>query len=614
MTRYLSNQEIAHIFYQIAEFLEMQEVAFKPRAYERAARAIEALDEPLKEIAARGGLKALEDIPGVGASIAEKIEELVKTGRLAYHEALRKKTPVDVEALTLIEGVGPKSITTLWKKLKIRNVLDLERAAKAGKIRKLPGFGAKTEAKILKGIAFQKQHGNRFPLGEALPLARMIESRLRALPYVEEAIVAGSILRRKETIGDADILVVSDEPSRASEFFIRMPEVAHVYAHGETKTMVRLRNGMDVDLRIVPRESFGAALNYFTGSKDHNVALRQIAIKKGWKLNEYGLFRKIRDTRNPPTPSPSPSVNFRRTSRRSSKKQTWRMIAGQSEEELYRKFGLAYIEPEMREMAGEIELARQAFRAKRATAFPALIGYDALRGDLQVQSNWTDGVNSIEELARGARKQGLSYIAITDHTKRLAMTHGLDERRIVQQWREIDRVNRTVRGITVLKGTECDILKDGSLDLPDRILAKLDIVGVSVHSFFKLPRNEQTERVIRAISNPHVDIWMHPTARQIGKREAIEVDFEEALRVARKTGTVLEANAYPERLDLNDRHIRMAVEAGVKIAISSDAHATTHFTLLEYGIAQARRGWARKTDVVNAWPLEKMRQMLKHES
>jgi DNA polymerase (family 10) len=581
---HLSNQEIAHILYEIADYLEMQDVAFKPRAYERVGRAVEALREPLSELYRRGGRKALEEIPGVGSSIAEKLEELITRGKLRYYEALKRKTPVDVEGLSAIEGVGPKTIKLLWQKLGVKTVSDLERAARAGKLRNLPGFGEKSEEKILQGIAFRREHGNRFLLSEALPLARMIEERLRKLPGVEAAVVAGSILRRKETVGDGDILVVSDEPKKVTEYFVAMPEVSHVYGSGETKTMVRFRNGMDFDLRIVPRESFGAALNYFTGSKDHNVALRQRAIKRGWKLNEYGLFQRSRGG--------------------------WRMIAGRREEEIYRKLGLAFIVPEMREMTGELEQARRQF-GKTEEALPGIVGYGDLRGDLQVQSNWTDGANSIEELAREAQRAGLEYIAITDHTKYLAMTHGLSEKRLLKQMAAIDRLNRTLSGITILKGTECDILKDGTLDLPDRILAKLDIVGVSVHSYFSMSREEMTKRIIRAISNPHVDILFHPTGRIIGKRKPYEVDIEALIRAAKRTGTILEANAYPERLDLNDTHVRMAVEAGVKIAINSDAHATTHFAFLEYGIAQARRGWARKSDVINAWPLEKMRKMLK---
>lgn len=569
----MRNQELAKIFYEISEYLEMEDVAFKPRAYEKVAQALETLDEDVGDMYKKGGLKALEDIPGVGSHIALKMEELLKTGKLQYYEDLKKKMPVDVESLTAIEGVGPKMIKVLWQKLKIRTISDLERAVKTHKLQKLPGFGEKTEQKILKGIAFRRQHGGRFFLGEALPFAREIARRLQDLKEVKKVAIAGSLRRKKETVGDGDILVVSDQPRTIADFFASMPEVIHVYGKGNTKVNVRIRIGMDLDLRIVPEESFGAALNYFTGSKAHNVALRQIAITKGWKLNEYGLFKGRR------------------------------MIAGRTEEELYRKLGFPYIEPELREDTGELEAAKKG-------KLPRIVGYDDLLGDLQIQTDWTDGAHSIHEMAIAAKRLGLEYIAVTDHTKRLAMTRGLDEKRILKQMAEIDRLNKKLRGVTILKGTEVDILPDGTLDLPDKILSQLDVVGASVHSAFKLSRRDQTERIIKAMSNPRVDILFHPTGRIVGKREPYDVDMPEIIRAAKKTGTVLEANAL-ERLDLKDEHIHMAVHAGVKIAINSDAHSTLHLLVLEYGIAQARRGWAEKKDVINAWPLKKMRSMLK---
>jgi DNA polymerase (family 10) len=372
-----------------------------------------------------------------------------------------------------------------------------------------------------------------------------------------------------------DILAVSKNPKPVMDFFATMPEVVNVIAHGATKSSVKLKSGINVDLRVVPDDSYGAALNYFTGSKDHNVALRRIAIAKGWKLNEYGLYRGNK------------------------------MIAGKTEEELYGTFGMDYIEPELRENTGEIELARKH-------ALPKLVGYDDLCGDLQVQTNWTDGSDSIESMAKAAAARGLTYIAITDHTKRLAMTHGLDEKRIIEQMAEIDRLNKKFKGkITLLKGSECDILRDGTLDLPDKVLIKLDIVGVSVHSYFNLPRAEQTERIKRAMANPNVDILFHPTGRIINRRPAYDVDMEELVATAKRTGTIMEIDAYPDRLDLKDDHIRLCVEAGVKMSIDSDAHSPTHFPYLEYGIAQARRGWATKADIVNAWPLKKMLKFLK---
>ncbi len=574
----ISNQAIAEILAEIGEYLEMQKVPFKPRAYEKAAEAVGAFGEDVCEFYKKGGIHALEAIPGVGASIAEKIEELVTTGKCAYFESLKKKTPVDLEGLTKVEGLGPSSVHKLYEKLKVRNLEDLEKAAKSGKIKKLEGFGAKSEENILKGIAFLKKSSGRFVLGFAMPEIRGIEERLKKLNGVEKLMVAGSVRRKKETIGDVDILIVARSPKPVMDYFVSMPEVVRVYAHGETKSAIKIRSGLDVDLRVVPPESYGAALNYFTGSKDHNVALRVLAQKKKLKLNEYGLFRGKK------------------------------MIAGRTEEELYRALGMDYIEPEMRENTGEIELAQKG-------KLPKLVGYDELEGDLQVQTDWTDGSASIEEMARTAAKMGLSYVAITDHTKRLAMTHGLDEKRILKQMAEIDRVNKKLRAsgvkCRVLKGTECDILKDGSLDLPDAVLSKLEVVGASVHSHFNLPIREQTERIVRAIENPHVDILFHPTGRLIGRRPAYEVDMEAVIRAAKATGTVLEIDAFPDRLDLRDEHIRKAVQAGVKLSIDSDAHAPAHFPYLEYGIAQARRGWATRNDIINAWDLEKMRSMLK---
>jgi len=423
----------------------------------------------------------------------------------------------------------------------------------------------------------------------------MIEERLKNLAGVEKATVAGSTRRRKETVGDVDILVVTKggKPAYAKasagkvmDYFTNMPEVAHVIASGGTKSSIKLSSGLNVDLRVVPSESYGAALNYFTGSKDHNVALRKLAIEKGWKLNEYGLLRQMANGK-------------------------WQMVAGKTEKELYKTLGMEYIEPEMRENTGEIELALRHAQGKPG-GLPKLVAYGDLQGDLQTQTNWTDGSDSIEDMARAAVKAGLKYMAITDHTKRLAMTGGLDEKSILKQMAEIDRVNKKFAGkIKILKGTECDILKDGSLDLPDSILSKLDIVGVSVHSLFNLSEADQTARIMRAMSNPNADILFHPTGRLINRREAYKVDMEEIIAVAKKTGTILEANAEPNRLDLKDEYIKKAVNAGVKISIDSDAHSASQVGFMELGIAQARRGWATKKDVINAWPLETMLKFLK---
>ena len=570
----MRNTELAQIFREIALYLEMQGIQFKPRAYEKVAYALEALEEPVAELYKRGGIKELRNIPGVGQAIAEKIEEIIQTGKLKYYEELKKETPVDVRGLTAIEGVGAKSVKVLYETLGVKEVSDLEQAARAGKIRGLPHFGEKMEQKILKGIEFLKQGSGRFPLGSVFPLILEIEGRLRSLPEVEAVAVAGSVRRRKETVGDADLLAISSKPGSIMDYFTSMPEVTHVYGKGMTKTMVKLKNGMDVDLRVVPGESFGAALSYFTGSKDHNVALRRIAQEKGLKLNEYGLFRGER------------------------------RIAGETEEEIYKALGLLYIPPELRENQGEIEAAKKG-------ELPDLVEYGELRGDLQIQTTWTDGANSIEEMAEEARRLGLEYIAITDHTKSLAMTGGSDEKKLLKQMEAIDKINRTLKGIRILKGAEVNINKDGTLDIKDEALIKLDVVGVAVHSHFNLSREEMTERIIRAMRNPHADILFHPTGRVIQKREPYDVDMDAIIETAKETGTVLEVDAYPDRLDLKDEHIRKAVEAGVKLVIDSDAHSVNHIRFLEFGVAQARRGWAKKSDVLNTRPLREFLKGLK---
>ncbi len=574
----MRNSEIAQIFEEIAIYLSMEEESFRSRAYREASDSIAGLGEDLSDIYRRSGIEGLKNVPGVGVSIAEKIEELLKTEKLEYYDELKKKTPVELKELLRVEGLGPKNIKRLYIDLKIKNLKDLERAVKLHKIRELEGFGEKSEENILKGIEFLIKAGDRIPLGIALPIAERIKNTLKNLGGVEMIDVAGSIRRRKETIGDVDILIVSNKPAPIMDCFVNLPDVARIYGKGATKSSVRLKDGIDADLRIVRRESYGAALCYFTGSKEHNVSLRSIAIKKGLKLNEYGLY----------------SGN--------------KMVAGKTEEEIYKKLGLKYISPEMRENLGEINLAKEK-------KLPKLINYGEIVGDLQVQTTWTDGENSIEECVAAAKKFGLKYIVITDHTKNLAMTHGLDEKRIVEQMKEIDKLNKKLKSkgdkFTVLKGTECDILKDGRLDLPDNILSKLDVVGVSVHSYFNLPKKIQTERVKKAMANKNADILFHPTGRLIMKREAIDIDIEEIIEHAQKTKTVLEINGAPERLDFKDEYIRKCIASGVKMAINSDAHSIYQFGNIEYGVSQARRGWATKEDIINAWPLTKMIKMLK---
>ncbi len=575
----MKNQELAKILFEFAEFYDMQEVPFKPRAFERASESVGSLDRDVAAIYKTEGLSGLEKIPGVGKGIAERIEEYLKTGRIMEYDALKKKFPVDIASLSSIEGVGPKLVKLLYQKLKIKNVAELEQAAKVGKLRVLPRMGEKLEQKILKGIEFKKEGGGRFGIGEVLPLAREIKERLLKVKGAEAVELAGSLRRWQETIGDLDILVISEEPKKITDYFAKMPEVTHVYAHGDTKVLVRLKMGIDADLRVVPKESFGAALQYFTGSKEHNVEVRKLAIKKGYKLNEYGLFRGKKN------------------------------IAARTEEEIYEKLGMPQVPPP------EIRLNRGEIEAAIAHKLPRMIGYGDLKGDLQIQTSWTDGKNSIEEMAREAEKLGHEYIAITDHTKTLAMTGGSDEKKLLRQMAEIDKINYKLKTknykLKVLKGAEVNIMKDGSLDIKDEVLAKLDVVGAAVHSFFNLSKEEQTRRIIKAMENPHLDILFHPTGRIINRRKPYEVDMEAIIKTAKKTGTILEIDAHPWRLDLKDEHIKMAREAGVKMVIDTDAHSVPELHYLEYGIAQARRGWCAKKDIINTLPLKDFLKALK---
>lgn len=561
------NQELAEIFYQMAEFLEMQDVEFKPRAYEKVARILESMAEGVDEIYKVGGHESLEKIPGVGESIAEKIEEYLKTNRIKEYEQLKKKCPVKLEELMKIEGLGPKTIKTLYQKLKIKNLRDLERAAKAEKIRGLEHFGEKTEQNILRGIEFVKKNRGRVVLGFILPLVRKLETDFSKLSSVKKVIVAGSARRRQETVGDLDILVASEEPIKVTDFFVAWPEVERVYSRGPTKTMVRLKNGLDADLRVVPEKSFGSALQYFTGNKDHNIAMRCLAREKSLKLNEYGVFRN------------------------------GKYLVGRTEEDVYRTLDLPYIEPELRQDSGEIEAALKG-------RLPKIIGYNEIKGDLHVHTDWSDGSRSIEEMAREGMKLNYQYMAITDHVGHLQITNSLDQSRILKQWAEIDKLNKKFQAeglsFRLLKGAETNIRQDGGIDLDDDSLAKFEVVLASVHSHFRMSKKEMTERICRALRHPYVDILAHPTGRVIQQREAYLVDLDKVFAVAKEVGKAIEVNAYAERLDLNDVQIRKAIAAGVKLVISTDAHNKEQLHFMELGIAQARRGWAEKKDILNA--------------
>jgi len=580
----MKNREIAKIFYEIAEYLEMEDVAFKPYAYQRAALSLETLQEDVEKIYKRGGRKALDKIPGVGKSIAEKIEEYLKTGKIKYYEEFKKKMPVNLEEITAVEGMGPKRAKVLYQKLGIRNLKDLEKAAKAHKIAPLFGFGEKTEKNILEGIAFLKRSKGRFLLGEILPQVKEILETLKSLKEIEQISVAGSVRRMKETIGDVDILVTTKNPKKIMDFFVSLPGVIKVWGKGPTKSSIRMKQGFDVDLRVVQKKSYGSTLQYFTGSKEHNIVTRKIAMDKSLKLNEYGVFKKRK------------------------------MVAGWRETGVYRAIGLPWIEPELRENEGEIEAALRQAQGK-PNGLPKVIGYQDIRGDLHCHSKWNGGVNSIEEMAKVAVKMGYEYLGISDHTKFLRIEHGLNEKQLSEQRKEIDKINEEFRvqgsGFRVLQGAETNILKDGLIDIKDEALKKLDYAIAGIHSNFKMERTEMTERIIRAMKNPNINIISHPTGRILKRRDEYQIDFEKILRAGKEFGVVLEINSFPERLDLNNKKIRQAKMAGVKMVINTDSHQKDQLRYIELGIAQARRGWAEKKDIVNTQPLEKLLKFFK---
>jgi len=584
------NRELAKVLRQMGVFLEMEETPFKPAAYERAALSVEALDKDVAEIFSRGGRQSLKQIPGVGEGIAKTIEEYLKTGQITYLSRLKKKIPVDLDNLLAVEGIGPKTIKELWDKLRIKNLDDLEKAAEAKKIRKLANFGEKSEQNILQGIEFVRRSHGRFLLGEILPEIEQVLTELRRLEQVEKADIAGSLRRGKETIGDADILVISKNPQKVTDFFVSLPDIVKIWGQGTTKASIRTKQGFDIDLRIIPKKSYGAALQYFTGSKEHNIATRKIAIEKGLKLNEYGLFRGKK------------------------------MIASSQEQDIYKALGLSYIEPELREDQGEIESAFQQFQGK-LPGLPKLITNKDVLGDLHCHSHWDGGRDSILEMARTAMSLGYQYIGIADHTKFLRIEHGLDEKQLLRQNREIKSLNSKFQSTNskqipnsnfqILHGCEANILNDGSIDIKDSILKKLDFVIAGIHSNMKMPRAQMTKRIIKAMENPNVDIISHPTGRILQKRDEYEVDFEQILRAARTTSTILEINASPDRLDLKDVNIRRAKNLGVKMIINTDSHRKEQLGVMKFGVFQARRGWAEKKDIINCWPLEKLITFLK---
>jgi DNA polymerase (family X) len=597
------NSEAAKIFREIAFILQMlgeqknePNVIFKIRSYNRAADEIQNLTSDIGDIYKNEQLKGLLKIPSIGKAIATKLEEYITTGKIRYYDELKKNLPVDISQFFGLEGIGPKTIKILYDNLRIKNISDLEKAALEGKIRDIPGFSEKKEELILKKIQFFRQGGGRRLIGEIYPIVRRIENCLSENNRIKQVVVVGSFRRMKETIGDIDYLVSAiseNDEDNIIDFFVNMPEVKEVNGRGLSKAFVKLNNGIDADLLVVPEESFGAAMQYFTGSKEHGIATRKIALSKGLRLNEWGVF----DKQN-------------------------RRIAGATEEEVYQVLGLKWIPPEMRENRGEIEIAKieknRMEKEREKGLLSQLIAYDDLKGDLQVHSNNTDGTMSIEEMALNARdKFGLSYIAISDHTKSLKLTNGLDENQLLNQINAIAELNDKIKtnnnnkSFRILSSAEVNILKDGSLDISNNVLDKLDIVGAAIHSHFSLPIEVQTARLINAALNPNIDIIFHPTGRIINRREGYPVNIAKLIEVANESNTILEIDAYYDRLDLKDEFIRMAVENNVKLVIDSDAHHPLHYAFLIFGIGQARRGWAKKSDILNTLSAKELLDAIK---
>ncbi|ARU30928.1 DNA polymerase III [Sulfuriferula sp. AH1] len=568
----IHNADIAAIFDEIADLLEIQDAnPFRVRAYRNAARTIEGLGRDLRSLLQQDGV--LPKMSGIGADLDAKIHEIVETGHCTILERLRKELPSAIIELLKIPGLGPKRVKALYHDLDVQTPEQLYRAARDGRIRVLHGFGEKTERNILESMEAHINHTRRFKLAVAAQYADALTAYLKQAPGVQRVVVAGSFRRMRDTVGDLDILVTAARDSPVMTRFIAYDEIGEILSHGPTRSSVVLRSGLQVDIRVVDEASYGSALHYFTGSKAHNIAVRKLALARGLKVNEYGVFRGAE------------------------------RIAGETEESVYRTVGLPYIEPELRENRGELEIARLG-------QLPDLITLSDLKGDLHAHTKATDGRNTLLEMAQAAKAMGFEYLAITEHSRHLTVAHGLDPQQLLQQMDEIDRLNETLQGITLLKGIEVDILEDGNLDLPDSVLARLDLVIGAVHSKFELSRAKQTERIVRAMAHPHFTLLAHPTGRLIDRRAPYDVDMLRIIREAKQRGCYLELNAHPERLDLLDTQCQMAKEEGVLVSIDSDAHTAQDFGNLRFGVGQARRGWLEKKDVLNTRTLQELLPLL----
>lgn len=563
----MRNFEIGRIFRDIANILEIKgDIIFKVRAYERAAQNIEGLTEDIEDYARQGRLR---EIPGIGVDLANKIKEFIDTGRIQAYEELKNSIPQGVLELLAIPGIGPKTAKLLFDKLKIENIQDLEKAIKEEKLKGIPGIKEKTIENILKGIEIFKKGKERIPLAQAMQAAEEFVEPLRKLAIAESVTVAGSLRRRKETIRDIDILVISARPQEVMDAFIKLAPVKEILSNGQTKASVRAMDGLQIDCRAVENASFGAALLYFTGSKNFNIKLRQLAIKKGFKINEYGVFMDDK------------------------------LIGGSIEEEVFKLLGLSYIEPELREDNGEIELAQN-------NKLPDLIELEDIKGDLHAHSTWSDGNNTIEEMALAAKEKGYSYIAITDHSQSLKVARGLSVEDLRKKRLQIDKLNKNLKDFRVLFGTETDIDSEGNIDYPDDVLKEFDVVAAAIHAGFKQSREKITRRLVKACANKYVHIIAHPTGRLWGTREAYDIDFNELFKAARQTNTNMEINSFSNRLDLNDLNSRHAKESGVKLAINTDSHSTEQLDSMKFGVSVGRRGWLGKEDVINTLPLDEL--------
>ena len=574
----MENVDIAAVLDEVAVLLEIQGAnPFRVRAYQNAARTVEEQPVPLRTLVEQEA--DLTDLPAIGKDMAASIREMVTTGRLAALDELTAAVPRSLIELTRLPGVGAKKTKRLWQELGITNVDDLEREARAGSVAALGGFGTKSQQKILDGIEAYRRRQGRFGIAEAEQHVVPLVAYLEALDAVERVEVAGSYRRRRETVGDVDILAIATDARAVMQHFVAYPPVTAVEGSGDTKTSVALRCGLQVDLRVLPAESYGAALQYFTGSKEHNVRLRKRALAQGLSVSEYGVFRVGAEGGEDATPADA--------------------IAGREEREVYEALGLPWIPPELREDRGEIAAAAEG-------TLPLLLTLADIRGDLQMHSTWSDGKQSLEEMLEACAARGYEYFAITDHSKSLAMTGGMDAQKLRAQWNEIAEVAARHDEIRLLRGMEVDILRDGRLDLEDELLAALDVVLVSVHSFFDLAPAEQTERILRAVRHPEVNILAHPTGRLVNRRDPIQFDLDEVLHCAAEHRVIVELNAYPERLDLKDLHLIRAKELGLKVVISTDAHRAADLDLMRFGVDQARRAWLTAEDVINTQPLDRV--------